>query len=104
HIIVKSGPTIEKLATAKTFAFDKTGTLTENRLVIDQIVPAENSDFSAETLQSYATSVEQQSSHIIADSLVSVTDKKMLKPATSIKETTSQGVSGTVDGHEVKVG
>ena len=104
HIIVKSGPTIEKLATAKTFAFDKTGTLTENRLVIDQIVPAENSDFSAETLQSYATSVEQQSSHIIADSLVSVTDKKMLKPATNIKETTSQGVSGTVDGHEVKVG
>ena len=43
HIIVKSGPTLEKLSRAKTFAFDKTGTLTENQLVVDQIVPADNS-------------------------------------------------------------
>lgn len=105
HIIVKSGPTLEKLATAKTFAFDKTGTLTENRLVIDEIVPAANgTNFSKETLQSYATSVEQQSTHIIADSLVGVTDKKLLKPATDIKETTSQGISGKVEDHLVKVG
>ena len=104
HIIVKSGQTIEKLATAKTFAFDKTGTLTENHLVIDEIVPASGTDFSKETLQSYATSVEQQSSHIIADSLVGVTDKKLLKPATDIKETTSQGISGMVDKHLIKVG
>lgn len=105
HIIVKSGPTLEKLATAKTFAFDKTGTLTENRLVIDEIVPATNgTNFSKETLQGYATSIEQQSSHIIANSLVGVTDKKLLKPATNIKETTSQGVSGEVEGHLVKVG
>jgi len=104
HIIVKSGPTLEKLASAKTFAFDKTGTLTENQLVIDEIVPANNSSYSAETLQSYATSVEQQSSHIIANSLVKVADKKLLKPATQIKESTGQGVSGIVENHLVKVG
>lgn len=104
HIIVKSGPTLEKLATAKTFAFDKTGTLTENQLVIDEIVPAKGTSFSQELLLSYATSVEQQSSHIIANSLVDVTDKKLLKPATDIKETTSQGISGIVENHIVKVG
>ena len=104
HIIVKSGPTLEKLATAKTFAFDKTGTLTENQLVIDEIVPASDSSYSPATLQSYATSVEQQSSHIIANSLVNVTDKNLLKPATNIKESTGQGISGTVEGHLVKVG
>lgn len=104
HIIVKSGPTLEKLATAKTFAFDKTGTLTENQLVIDEIVPASDSSYSPATLQSYATSVEQQSSHIIANSLVNVADKNLLKPATNIKESTGQGISGTVDGHLVKVG
>ncbi|MDF7671728.1 heavy metal translocating P-type ATPase [Lactobacillus sp. ESL0701] len=104
HIIVKSGPTLEKLATAKTFAFDKTGTLTENQLVIDAIVPSSNSNFNEETLQSYAASVEQQSSHIIANSLVSVTNKKLLKPATNIKETTSEGISGKVDNHIIKVG
>ena len=104
HIIVKSGPTLEKLATAKTFAFDKTGTLTENQLVIDEIVPASDSSYSPATLQSYATSVEQQSNHIIANSLVNVADKNLLKPATNIKESTGQGISGTVEGHLVKVG
>ena len=104
HIIVKSGPTLEKLASAKTFAFDKTGTLTENQLVIDEIIPADNSSYSAETLQSYATSVEQQSSHIIANSLVRVADNRLLKPATQIKESTGQGVSGIVENHLVKVG
>ena len=104
HIIVKSGPTLEKLATAKTFAFDKTGTLTENQLVIDEIVPASDSSYSPATLQSYATSVEQQSSHIIANSLINVADKNLLKPATNIKESTGQGISGTVEGHLVKVG
>ena len=60
HIIVKSGPTLEKLSRAKTFAFDKTGTLTENQLVVDQIVPADNS-ISKNELQGLAASVEQQS-------------------------------------------
>ncbi|WEV51118.1 heavy metal translocating P-type ATPase [Lactobacillus sp. ESL0731] len=104
HIIVKSGPTLEKLATAKTFAFDKTGTLTENQLVIDAIVPSPDSNFDEKTLQSYAASVEQQSSHIIANSLVNVTNKQLIKPATDIKETTSEGISGNVEDHIVKVG
>ncbi|MDF7639816.1 heavy metal translocating P-type ATPase [Lactobacillus sp. ESL0791] len=104
HIIVKSGPTLEKLANAKTFAFDKTGTLTENQLVIDQVVPAANSDLSQEKLQSYAASIEQQSNHIIANSLVKVTAKKLIKPSDDIKEITGEGVEGTVENHAVKVG
>ncbi|MBA1392306.1 cadmium-translocating P-type ATPase [Lactobacillus sp. XV13L] len=103
HIIVKSGPTLEKLATAQTFAFDKTGTLTENQLVIDEVVAA-GRDFDQERLKSYAASVEQQSTHIIANSLVHAVDKELLKPAKDIKETTGQGISGQVDGHRVKVG
>ena len=103
HIIVKSGPTLEKLARAKTFAFDKTGTLTENQLVVDQVVPAE--DFvSKDELQGLAASVEQQSSHVIASSLVKATSKDLIKPVTNLKETTAQGVEGDVDGKHVKVG
>ena len=103
HIIVKSGPTLEKLARAKTFAFDKTGTLTENQLVVDQVVPAE--DFvSKDELQGLAASVEQQSSHVIASSLVKATNKDLIKPVTNLKETTAQGVEGDVDGKHVKVG
>lgn len=103
HIIVKSGPTLEKLARAKTFAFDKTGTLTENQLVVDQVVPAEES-VSKNELQGLAASVEQQSSHVIAGSLVKATNKDLIKPVTDLKETTAQGVEGNVDGKHVKVG
>ena len=103
HIIVKSGPTLEKLARAKTFAFDKTGTLTENQLVVDQVVPAEDS-VSKDELQGLAASVEQQSSHVIASSLVKATNKDLIKPVTNLKETTAQGVEGDVDDKHVKVG
>ena len=103
HIIVKSGPTLEKLARAKTFAFDKTGTLTENQLVVDQVVPAEES-VSKDELQGLAASVEQQSSHVIAGSLVKATNKDLIKPVTDLKETTAQCVEGNVDGKHVKVG
>lgn len=104
HIIVKSGTTLEKLSRTLTFAFDKTGTLTENQLVIDQVVLPENSSISKEELQSLAASVEQQSSHVIATSLVKSTNKDFIKPVTNLKEATAKGVSGEVDGKLVKVG
>lgn len=103
HIIVKSGTTLEKLARVATFAFDKTGTLTKNQLVIDEVIPADDS-LSKDKLQGLAASIEQQSSHIIATSLVNNTPKKLLVPVSNIKETTGKGVSGQVDGDEVKVG
>ncbi|WP_251911303.1 heavy metal translocating P-type ATPase [Lactobacillus gasseri] len=104
HIIVKSGTTLEKLSRTLTFAFDKTGTLTENQLVIDQVVLAKDSSISKEELQGLAASVEQQSSHVIATSLVKSTDKNLIKPVTNLKEATAKGVSGEVDGKLIKVG
>lgn len=103
HIIVKSGTTLEKLSNTLTFAFDKTGTLTKNQLVIDEVIPADDS-LSKDKLQGLAASVEQQSSHIIATSLVNNTPKSLLVSVSNIKETTGKGVTGQVDGNEVKVG
>lgn len=103
HIIVKSGTTLEKLSNTLTFAFDKTGTLTKNQLVIDEVISANNS-LSKDKLQGLAASVEQQSSHIIATSLVNNTPKSLLVPVHNIKETTGKGVTGQVDGDEIKVG
>ena len=104
HIIVKSGTTLEKLSRTLIFAFDKTGTFTVNQLVIDQVVLAKDSSISKEELQGLAASVEQQSSHVIATSLVKSTDKNLIKPVTNLKEATAKGVSGEVDGKLVKVG
>lgn len=102
HIIVKSGPTLEKLSRAKTFAFDKTGTLTQNKLEVSEVITVDG--FDKDEVQSLAASVEQQSSHIIAASLVADTDKNKIKPVSNLKETTAQGVEGDVEGKTVKVG
>ncbi|KRL17829.1 P-ATPase superfamily P-type ATPase cadmium transporter [Lactobacillus amylolyticus DSM 11664] len=102
HIIVKSGPTLEKLSRAKTFAFDKTGTLTQNKLEVSEVITADG--FDKDEVQSLAASVEQQSSHIIAASLVADTDKNKIKPVSNLRETTAQGVEGDVEGKTVKVG
>ena len=102
HIIVKSGPTLEKLSRAKTFAFDKTGTLTQNKLEVSEVITADG--FDKDEVQSLAASVEQQSSHIIAASLAADTDKNKIKPVSNLKETTAQGVEGDVEGKTVKVG
>lgn len=102
HIIVKSGTTIEKLSRAKTFAFDKTGTLTQNKLEINEVVPVKG--FDKKELQTLAASAEQQSNHIIATSLVDNTPKDMIVPVSNLKEVTAQGVEGTVNDKNVKVG
>ncbi len=102
HVIVKSGPTLEQLGRAKTFAFDKTGTLTQNQLVIQEVIP--EAGFTKEEIQSDAASLETQSGHIIASSLVKGTPKDWIKPVSDLQESTGNGVSGTVNGKQVKVG
>lgn len=104
HIIVKSGTTLEQLSRTLTFAFDKTGTLTNNRLVIKDIVLADDSKLSTSELQALAASIEQQSSHIIATSLVKGTPESELKTVTNIKETTGDGVSGIINNDKIMVG
>ncbi|AMV61319.1 cobalt ABC transporter ATP-binding protein [Pediococcus damnosus LMG 28219] len=101
-IIIKNGTAIEKLATAKTIAFDKTGTLTKGVLAIDQVksVPP----FSNSELLNITASAEQQSSHILARSIVKASDAKTLMPVSHIKEVTGMGVTAEVDNHKVKIG
>ena len=104
-IVVKTGTTIEKLARAKSVAFDKTGTLTEGKLSVDTIHPT-SKDYSKEALIAYAASGEQESSHILARSLVAYAkDKKMtLYPVSELEEVTGQGIQAIVEGKKIRVG
>lgn len=104
-IVVKTGTTIEKLARAKSVAFDKTGTLTEGKLSVDTIHPT-SKDYSKETLIAYAASGEQESSHILARSLVAYAkDQKMtLYPVSELEEVTGQGIQAIVEGKKIRVG
>jgi heavy metal translocating P-type ATPase len=103
-IVVKNGTTIEKLAKAKTIAFDKTGTLTEGKLAVDKITVADQ--MTVEEVLRLAASAEQQSSHILARSLVAAAHEQeiSLVPVTGLKEILGQGIEGTVFGHQIRVG
>lgn len=103
-IVVKTGSVLEKLAAAKTGAFDKTGTITSGQLTVDKILAAEQID--PTQLLHYAASAEQQSSHILARSLLSyaTADNISLSPVDQLEEITRKGIVATVDGHDVKVG
>ncbi len=102
-IVVKTGSVLEKLAVAKTGAFDKTGTITSGQLTVDKILPTGKID--STQLLHYAASAEQQSSHILARSLISYATayNVSLSPVDQLTELTGKGILATVDGQEVKV-
>ena len=104
-VVVKTGTTIEKLSDAKSIAFDKTGTLTEGSLNVSTVTSV-NDHISKDQLVQLAASVEQESIHILARSLVQYAHDNQLnlKDVSSTKEVTGQGVQGTIDDHLIKVG
>lgn len=103
-IIIKSGTALEKLNSANTVAFDKTGTITMGKLVVNQFKTANN--FKPETVMSYAASIEQNSSHVMAEAIVNYAKDRNLSiiNAEDLKEVTAEGIVGKIDGHVVKVG
>lgn len=103
-IVVKTGNVLEKLAVAKTGAFDKTGTITSGQLTVDEIRPA--NDLNAAELLQFAASAEQNSSHILARSLLTYAaeDHTSLLPVDKLAETTGQGIVASIAGHQIKVG
>ncbi len=100
-IIVKSGTIIEKLANAKTFAFDKTGTITKGHLTVNQVYAVDG--YTKDQVLALAAGTEQQSSHILARSLVAAIPNN-IPTATNVIETTAKGVQATINGQTVKVG
>lgn len=102
-IVVKTGTTLEKLAQAKSFAFDKTGTITKGQLSIDQIVPV--AQFSEKEFLQYVASAEQDSSHILARSILNEAKGKVnFLPVTNLEEVTGSGIKATINQKEIKIG
>lgn len=100
-IIVKSGTSIEKMALLKKIFFDKTGTITTGELSLSKVSPAPG--FTKEQLLQYAASVEQQSNHVLAVSLLHDYQGQLL-PLKNLEEKTAQGVQAQIQGKMVKAG
>lgn len=103
-IIVKTGSVLEKLAGARTGAFDKTGTITNGHLTVAQILPA--GTITKERLLHLAASAEQDSSHILARSLLAYASQHNISLAavSGLTEETGKGITAMIEDHQVKVG
>ncbi len=103
-IIVKGGGTIEALGDARTMLLDKTGTLTAGEPQISRIEPS--GDLAADELLFYAASLDQASTHVLAEAMVSAARKRgiELRAPLHTSEEPGQGIEGIVDGRVVALG
>jgi heavy metal translocating P-type ATPase len=102
-IIVKNPAVLEKLDSCRTLIFDKTGTLTYGKPKLTEQIVLPTSDH-PRVLQLVA-SLERYSKHPLAVAILDAAGDENLDllAATSISERPGEGLSGTVNGHEIFV-
>ena len=103
-IIVKTGLALERMAESKTIAFDKTGTLTKGVPSVHEVFTF--GDFSSEDVLRFAASLEQSSSHVLAEAIINDAKIKGIKliKAKHIKDISGKGLSAHLKGKEILVG
>ncbi len=103
-ILVRSGEALEAAHKLKAVAFDKTGTLTTGEMTVDGVFP--RGSVSEAELIALAASVEEMSSHPLADAVVRYARENSvaLLSAESFESTVGGGVSALVNGNDVAVG
>ena len=103
-VLIKHGGALEKLGQARILFFDKTGTLTAGQAHL--IAVAANPGTSSEQVIRFAASLDQMSSHVIAQAIVKAARERgiVLSMPSSVTEQPGAGVAGIVDGIEVRVG
>jgi Cu+-exporting ATPase len=103
-ILIKNAEVLENMKQVDTLIVDKTGTLTEGRPKLERIVAAEG--MAEEKLLALAASVEQDSEHPLAGSIVAAARERQLELAEAgdFQSVTAGGVRGTVENRSVLVG
>lgn len=99
-LYLKDTSIIEQLAQIDTVVFDKTGTLTtssKNTIAYEGIALTKEE-------QSLLTSTLRASNHPLSRSLYELLDKNDIKTLDDFKEEIGQGIVGTIDNHNIKVG
>lgn len=103
-VMVTRGHTIETLARVTDVVFDKTGTLTRGRLQLRKVVA--HGDLPAVRCHALAAALEQGSRHPVAVALLAGQDGggAGALPVASARHLTGQGVEGSADGLELRLG
>lgn len=102
-IIVKDGASLETLSRTNVLAFDKTGTLTINRPTITAIQPY---SVSKSLLLQYMASAEQNSNHLLANTIVEYAKKKKINllDIGDTREQVGGGLSASYKNKHIYVG
>lgn len=103
-ILIKGGDVLERAGKLDTVILDKTGTITEGRMSLGEVHAADGRDEKDVLL--LAASLEDLSEHPIARAIAAGARERGLElvPVTGFESTTGRGVTGRVDGREIKAG
>ncbi len=103
-VLFKGGGALETLARARTVMFDKTGTLTTGMARL-QAIETEAGRAPEDVLR-LAASLDQSSHHVIAAAIVRAAHDRGLQLAltTDVEEAPGIGLTGRVEGQEVRLG
>jgi Cd2+/Zn2+-exporting ATPase len=95
-VLVKGGQAMSRLAAIRAMCLDKTGTLTYGRPTLYEVHPVALSD--ANALLALATTLEADSTHPIAQAIVSAAKQRGVVPApvANINHVTAEGLQGEV--------
>ncbi len=104
-IVVKGGAAIETLGRAEALFLDKTGTITLGAPRVRRTLLA-GAGFEEAELLRLAASLDQMSSHVLASSLVTSARERGLSLSlpVNVAERAGAGITGTVDGHILRLG
>ena len=110
-ILIRDVDTLERAPRITTVVFDKTGTLTAGRPQVTAVLPLGDGRVAADTTEEadllrVAASVQQASEHPLARAVVAAAEARAieLSPVQEFRNHVGLGVSGRVDGAEVRVG
>ncbi|MDW8342309.1 MAG: heavy metal translocating P-type ATPase [Geminicoccaceae bacterium] len=103
-VLFKSGGALEALARARTLVFDKTGTLTTGRARLVAVLPCRA--FAEDELLRLAASLDQVSSHPLAEAIVEAARARglSLELPSEVREAPGEGIEGRAGGRRVRLG
>ncbi len=104
-ILIKSGDALEAFHKVKVIAFDKTGTITEGSPSVTSIKSFSN-EFEEEDILSFAYSLEENSSHPIAFSIINEAKKQNIKKleVKDFESIVGKGLSGKIGNKTIFIG
>ncbi len=101
-VIIKGGEVLEDTRSVDAIVIDKTGTITEGRMALNSVAAPELTDSDHDWLLHAAASIEAKSEHPIAQAIASSHETPL--DVEAFVNQPGYGVSGIVDGAEIRVG